>query len=624
MPQESSPEKSAKKSKKELAEEARQAAAQAVKDAAVAKASLIIQTSIVSHAKKVDAEHMKHRKADKANRLISEGCVLEKEKLERCHALEDLRTSTVEARAWEAVLTCSTSPNPKSEKELIKYMEIVRDSCSVKEDGFSTMTIEKALEIASGVQVVQDSVQPVADEAIESGDQGVHNWCMRMCGLLSDLQLELINDGFAEAMRNVTRLGVNARQEVQAEWSTGNFFVSFWGLLQSKGFRAKVVHFPKIKVNLEIPKSVSLHCPGVWLGFRVIRSEAHDSVNPQYSQDSTLLIDPITIEAVAIPAQAKESGNWKIQSLSPSTEHPVLLPYPNESNVANGGAWQGIKVTFELQNKISRDAIIDVCRLSKTGWTTEGISEVVIENSMVSFLTMYTGSFALTSRRSGCIKTWKYQPIDYGMGRLQVVLGFKNEVDAKGPRLSIDDATAPIALDSLSFNFAINSQGVSWLEDSWEPNGPYLSVPALRRRMHAQGIILNPRLPFHHSDRSRLSDYVASELSEICGIFDMFFDAEIDAVEPISPVAAVPVAEAVLEGCRTSPVDSVALIGRDNHRFEPWFNDKKHYQRVLFQEGLVDGNHAGIRRALPCPDDRDHLGFAEHFRQMIRVFGLVR
>ena len=116
---------------------------------------------------------------------------------------------------------------------------------------------------------------------------------------------------------------------------------------------------------------------------------------------------------------------------------------------------------------------------------------------------------------------------------------------------------------------------------------------------------------------------MASELSEISGIFDIFFDAEVDAAEPVSPGATIPVAEAVQEGSSKKPVDSVALLLRDNHRFEPWVSDKTHFQRVVFQEGLVDGIHAGLRKALACPEDRTHLVFAEHVRQMIRIFGLV-
>lgn len=91
--------------------------------------------------------------------------------------------------------------------------------------------------------------------------------------------------------------------------------VGFWGHLQSKGFRAKSIEFPKIQVDLELPKSIALQSIGHCIGVRALYS-SYDGVrgkDPSHMSVGGVL----RVDLLSIPPFSKRVKGWTIRQVPP-------------------------------------------------------------------------------------------------------------------------------------------------------------------------------------------------------------------------------------------------------------------------------------------------------------------
>merc|ERR1712203_656938 len=84
--------------------------------------------------------------------------------------------------------------------------------------------------------------------AREDGDTARQEWCMHYIHSIRALEIELIDEATAYLLQYIEKQDQNSHSQVHL----------FWGHLQSKGFRAKQIDYPKIQIGLDLPKSIAM------------------------------------------------------------------------------------------------------------------------------------------------------------------------------------------------------------------------------------------------------------------------------------------------------------------------------------------------------------------------------
>ena len=91
--------------------------------------------------------------------------------------------------------------------------------------------------------------------------------------------------------------------------------LGFWAVLQSKGFRAKVIKFPAVGVELELPKSISQVAPqGACLGVRTF-STAFDNVSKDRG-DQLSVGGVLKVDLMVIPPFPVKRNSWVMRVVS--------------------------------------------------------------------------------------------------------------------------------------------------------------------------------------------------------------------------------------------------------------------------------------------------------------------
>merc|ERR1719421_1678119 len=116
-------------------------------------------------------------------------------------------------------------------------------------------------------------------KAREEGDVARQDWCMHYMHEIRQMELDQLDDATAHLLQYIEEQEANTHSQVLLSWGQvlDSIKVGFWGHLQSKGFRAKSIEFPKIMVDLELPKSIALQSIGHCIGVRALYS-SYDGV----------------------------------------------------------------------------------------------------------------------------------------------------------------------------------------------------------------------------------------------------------------------------------------------------------------------------------------------------------
>lgn len=396
-----------KKSKKQIEEENRVAAdlARKTSDAEKVTSAQKLSISASKSINKVQGE--KNSKFENANRLISEGIVAERHKLKRGSVLKAALASRRKSKEWAEFISCSGEPNVRSEKDIMRYVRNIQESLFPIENDMHLLTVDQALQCIDQVESVVASINTCKVEAVHASDTVEATWYSGAITSLRASTANLLDSSIACMLRTAEKLGPNARQEVQGQCVGSHSSVGFWGILNSKGFRSKSIEFAKLHVNLEIPKTICSHCPGM-IGLRVHNTripQVDDSGDRTYSVSANLWVDVVTI-----PDAPTLQGGWAIRLVDGKSDNVTVRPYPNPELV--GAPAQPCKIVW----KIPSDLLCEPRPAFWTGtWSTEGIiSDVKYEAGHLSFVSTRLGLFGLTQSRwmQPNWTQWLLRPVD--------------------------------------------------------------------------------------------------------------------------------------------------------------------------------------------------------------------
>ena len=423
--------KPAKKTKKQIEEENRLAmevarkSSDADKVASVQRLSLSVNQSI----NKANAE--KHSISENANRLISEAIVSERHKLKRILILKEAVAHLEEVKDWKEFISCSGEPNVHSQKDIMRYVANITEGVFPTDNGLHDVSIDQALRCIDDVESVVSSINICKLQAAQASDDIEATWYLTAINSLRASASALLNSAIACMLRNAEKLGPNARQEVQGQWTASTGSIGFWGILNSKGFRSKSIEFARVQLSLEIPKTICSHCPGM-IGVRIHNTRVpsvDDSGDKIYSVSAYL-----SVEVVSIPEAARVLGGWAIRLVDDDSDKVSIKPYPNAE--ASAAPAQPCKVIWRLPG----DLLCEPRPALWTGtlWSHEHVSEVKYDAGTLSFVTSKLGLFGLTQSR--CVnppwKQWLLRPVGEAV---QLLVEIENglvtfDIDEKGVR----------------------------------------------------------------------------------------------------------------------------------------------------------------------------------------------
>jgi hypothetical protein len=242
-------------------------------------------------------------------------------------------------------------------------------------------------------------------KAREDGDLKQQDWCMHYIFQIRTMEIDLIDEATAYLLQYIEKQEANSHSQVYLSFGqvADSIKIGFWGHLQSKGFRAKQIDFPRVKIGLDLPKSIAMQSMGHLIGVRALYT-TYDSV-PRGKDHSQISVGGmIRVDLLSIPQFSRKVRGWTIRQIPPPGQELMRLPYPNnEHTQTTAVAVQPCKVEYKVPSHVivRKSPTISWWDTTTDSWATEGITEISweAEDRKVSFFSARLASFAITQER---------------------------------------------------------------------------------------------------------------------------------------------------------------------------------------------------------------------------------
>lgn len=355
-------------------------------------------------ADRIEAERQEQLAEEERMRLESKLPAVEERKSDFASSLEQVNKKKQDAREWDEYLKCSHRPRVEDAADLQTYFSILQDTADVRLD--KNIPKERhALHISEEAEEVIKELYKLSHRSRENfQDASRVDWCFKWIQQFRELQVEKKDDAFLDFLKNIELLEQNSRNEVMTNWGKKSdlITVGFWGHMQTKGFRAKVIDWKELGIQLELPKAVALQNPGHMIGCRAIYTP-FDSIAPCTVLANEAIGGVLRVDLLSIPAPPKRVKNWTV---SQSMDELDRLHYPSSDNISQvaTGVLQPCKVEYCVpKNVVIRTKEPTVCWWDPQGsqWIADNISEINFDadTRKISFSTLRLASFSITQPR---------------------------------------------------------------------------------------------------------------------------------------------------------------------------------------------------------------------------------
>jgi len=515
--------KKGKKSKKQLEEELARQAEEQRKQEEAARQKKAEEDLRREQEERVRRERGAKVRAEEGERLEAENQRVEQRKNERKANLEYEQGKIEAKREWQKFIECNSRPNVALESDLNTYLSTSRAEVLT---GF-----DQAIAFSQYAERVVEDLMDLASTAREEGDEPRQEWCMEYMDEIRTLEMEKIDDATAHMLQHIETLKVTTKQEVQETWGSSHdsIKIGFWGHLQNKGFRAKVIAHDKIHVNLELPKSVATSAPGgsCCIGVRSVYT-TYDSVPRSRKKTGSKLAvgGTMRVDLVLIPPVTKQVKQWTLRQIPPKEAPFTKLAYPNQDK--HGDATSTLNLPCKVEYKIPADVIVQ--KEPKVSWWSENeewsnadVFEIQWEEDSrrVSFFCQRLATYAVTQDKWLDLpyKWWNFRPVSdtqvaFSIQAARFEMQFmidENGLSLRGPDLP--------ELQHLIRSEAVDDEGTAL---------PVIMSPArLLHKLRDCGINLMPddndieHLPGYQLKSFETEARAFSDLSEIALAFDV-------------------------------------------------------------------------------------------------------
>eukprot|EP00929_Paragymnodinium_shiwhaense_P119708 TRINITY_DN91603_c0_g1_i1.p1 TRINITY_DN91603_c0_g1~~TRINITY_DN91603_c0_g1_i1.p1 ORF type:complete len:641 (-),score=151.68 TRINITY_DN91603_c0_g1_i1:304-2226(-) len=354
--------------------------------------------TLAQHRERLSWELDSRLRVEEAERLEEENVIVTRLKGERQQNLEYEQQKLADQVNWQKFISCTSRPNVAFENEITTYMTMVREE--------KVQKVEDAREKCRESEEIVGDLMELYCKAREEGDRKQQDWCMHYIHQIRDLEIELVDEATAYLLQYIEKQEANSHSQIYMSWGQQNdtIKIGFWGHLQSKGFRAKQIDFPKVQIGLDLPKSIAMQSMGHLIGVRALYT-TYDSVgNKGGSQMS--VGGMIRVDLLSIPPFSKKVKGWTIRQIPPPGQELMRLPYPNTEHTATAAAAvaaQPCKVEYKVSSHVivRKAPTISFWDTATESWSTEGITEISWEPEVrkVSFFSARLASFSITQER---------------------------------------------------------------------------------------------------------------------------------------------------------------------------------------------------------------------------------
>lgn len=390
--------KGKKKTKAQLEAELNTAATDQVNREKQEHLAKLEEDNFSNRCKRLGGELDSKQRVEEAERLEAENEIVKTLKGERVIDLDYEQQKLADQVNWQKFISCTSRPNVSNENEITTYMTMVRED--------KVQKIEDAMKKCHESEEIVGDLMEQYCKSREHGDKARQDWCMHYIYEIRKLEEEQIDEATAYLLQYIEKQEANSHSQVHLSWGqqSDDLKVGFWGHLQSKGFRAKQIDYPKIQIGLDLPKSLAMHSMGHCIGVRTFYTTYDSVCGKDPSQMS--VGGMIRVDLLSIPPFSKKVKGWTIRDIPAPGQELLKLPYPNtdtHTQTSVSTAMQPCKVEYRVPPHciVRKSPEISWWDASAEAWSIDGITEIAWEPEVrkVSFFSARLASFSITQER---------------------------------------------------------------------------------------------------------------------------------------------------------------------------------------------------------------------------------
>jgi hypothetical protein len=537
--------KKGKKTKKQLEDELARAQEEQRKLDEINRLKKLEDQAKLEQEDRIDREKGRKANAEESDRLELENSLVEQLKNERKQTLEYEMEKIEERAAWQKFLGCVTRPDPRFENQITTYISQEEEELEVEGKGELSAkrsideNMYKAIEKCKYAEEIIADLDEIWCLAKEEEDVPKQDWCLRYKKQIRKMLERTIDWASSVLMQRVNDLEVNTRQEIfpYPEYGSSGLIsipnnkdpikLGFWGHLQAKGFRAKVIDWTKLGISLELPKSIAMQAIGHFIGVRALYT-AHDWVtfdapSVQSGVPTLALGGVMRVDLISIPTFPKQVNSWLMRTVLPPGQELTRLPYPNDTAAPAAGTLQPCKLEFRVpDNVVLRATKVTVSWWDEnnSGWSDDNITEVHWdeEQRSISFFSLRLAAFSITQER--------HLELPYKWWQIRSLAPQEAELAVQANRFEIRILITTAGV-SLLGPVLPELKGLMYEKDGNPPVRRVLRPGQLLRELQRSGINMMPTdedAKFIDGLTPKAGETEAraySDLSEIAGIFDI-------------------------------------------------------------------------------------------------------
>mmetsp|Transcript_50053 Transcript_50053/g.162019 ORF Transcript_50053/g.162019 Transcript_50053/m.162019 type:complete len:652 (-) Transcript_50053:122-2077(-) len=505
-----------KKSKKQLEDELNKAADEQKRHEEKERLQKLEEETVKKQAARLAEELDSKKKVLEAERLEEEQSIVSRMKGERKQNLEYEQSKLQDRLNWQKFVSCTSRPNVAFESEITTYMTSVREERADK--------MEDALRKCHESEDIIGDLMELLCKAKEEGDVARQEWCMKYVQEIRKLEIDQIDEATGYLLQYIEKQDANTQSQVYLAWGQQNddIKIGFWGHLQSKGFRAKLIEFPRVAIGMEMPKSIALQSMGHCIGVRALYTAYDSTDNKDTSQLS--VGGMIRVDLLSIPPFSKKVKGWTIRQVPSPGQELLRLPYPNQEHATTSTAIavQPCKIEYKVPSHVlvGKSPTISWWDQQEEKWSTEGITEISWESESrkISFWSARLAAFSITQPR--------YLDLPYKHWSMRAVAPLVVDLKIRAARFEL--------------HFVISEDGLRLKgPDEPELHSIMFATPEEANRPDAEGTGVAPQVGggnSHRAPRVRSPGTLLKELRE-CGLNLMPEDGDAEYLDGYTPKA---------------------------------------------------------------------------------------
>jgi len=317
---------------------------------------------------------------------------------------------------WGRISACCPRPDPQHDKEMSGYER------GVLAQATTGQLLGDALNTAQNNELVTAEAELYRHRALAEGNAEAADQLRGYQARIRALTETVLDRSTARILHTADKYQ-NDKGEIQLHDARADFKYALW-VNHVKNPRFKQIEVPELHIVAELPKSVALATIAVRLTHRTYCNFHYRCRNELMSVGGVFCVDLLTL-----PALPKVAKGWTLRTVTPLAHDVSRVPYP----IPAAGAPRDqvaasevdpdappVRVTYRLP----LDLVLAEPARPRVGWwdeeaaawTTEGVTDVRIEDGTLTYASVKLTHLALLQSRVAMVtyRKWSMRPTSPG------------------------------------------------------------------------------------------------------------------------------------------------------------------------------------------------------------------